>query len=290
MELEACRRDLVCQSNNFTAERRQYQQQVGTLQLENRQLIRQIEEISSANTDLCTELQEANASLEKLGQCCSSLRQERDAHLVSLESLTVECQREREMTQRQQESQLTSKANEISRLTQVVQSLERHLEQATKEKCAVEEQLSAQITSLTLEKENLNKQQATVEQENRQLKAHVSAEKEKTCQMMRETTLEHRKEKAALEGRLQFAQAQMKSMQEKLINLTVANKPHALLEHDIRVLPNQLETASKAKDAELDVLQKKYEATEKALVHKEEVIGQYAEQVGSYIALLSIFS
>jgi predicted nucleic acid-binding Zn-ribbon protein len=96
-----------------------------------------------------------------------------------------------------------------------------------------------------------------------------------------EIMLEHRKEKAALEARLLVAQSQMKSMQEKLVNMTVANNSHAPLEHKVSVLTSELEAVNKAKSE----LEKRLD--DSISVRKEEMLSVKKEEV--CIHLIYIF-
>ena len=88
---------------------------------------------------------------------------------------------------------------------------------------------------------------AALEEEKNLLKLELKAEKDQVHLVKSQTALEHRKEKAVLEARVQLAQTQMKSMQEKLVNMTVANQSQTPLEHKISILTNELEMALKNK-------------------------------------------
>ena len=67
--------------------------------------------------------------------------------------------------------------------------------------------------------------------------------------------------------------AQMKSMQEKLVNMTVANNSHAPLEHKVSMLTNELEVLNKAKSE----LGKRLD--DSMSVRKEEMLSVKKEEV-----------
>ena len=93
----------------------------------------------------------------------------------------------------------------------------------------------------------LEEKVSILEEEKNLLKSELKTEKDKIHLVKSQTALEHRKEKAVLEARVQLAQTQMKSMQEKLVNMTVANQTQTPLEHKVSSLINDLEVAHKAK-------------------------------------------
>jgi len=83
--------------------------------------------------------------------------------------------------------------------------------------------------------------------------------------------LEHRKEKAALEARLQLSQTQLKSLKEKVVDLSFrTNQSHAQsqLESKVSMLTTDLEEATKDKSD-----------LEKKLKDSEE---QFQEELASY--------
>ena len=99
------------------------------------------------------------------------------------------------------------------------------------------------VVSLETERDVLLKKVSTLEQEislSTTSKSELKSEKDQKA-------LEHRKEKAVLEARVQLAQTQMKSMQQKLVNMTVANQSQTPLQHKISTLTNELEAALKSK-------------------------------------------
>ena len=114
-------------------------------------------------------------------------------------------------------------------------------------------ELDSVVEQLKLKGESNEKQQvleekiATLEGERDSLKSGLKMEKDKIQLVKSQTALEHRKEKAVLEARVQLANTQMKSMQEKLVNMTVANQSQTPFEHKISTLTNDLEAALKAK-------------------------------------------
>lgn len=145
------------------------------------------------------------------------------------------------------ETELQSKVAQMTEFSCSTDVLKVQIEAIVEEKKIVEQEFSTRISNLTSENEMLVTKNNGLEVEIQELQSELALEKTKTSQGKGEIVLEHRKEKAALEARLLVAQSQMKSMQEKLVNLTVANNSQAPLEHKVNMLKNELEAANKAK-------------------------------------------
>ncbi|XP_032783508.2 early endosome antigen 1 isoform X3 [Daphnia magna] len=213
------------------------------------------------------------------------------------------------------EAELQSRVAHVTELSGSVDILRSQIEASAQEKEILERNFFAKISTLTSENEMLVKKTSAFETEIQGLQSELALEKTKTSQGKGDIALEHRKEKAALEARLSVAQSQMKSMQEKLVNLTVANNSQAPLEHKVSLLTNELEAVNKAKielekrlddsmvrtnqelhsvkkeeldsnhtsksssqdlDAEISFLRRKYDNAKKELNHKDDVVNQYA--------------
>ncbi|XP_046458153.1 COP1-interactive protein 1-like isoform X4 [Daphnia pulex] len=308
-----------------------YTQQLLLLQAEKQEMMESHDRVEQHNASLLASFEASRNELERqltdanlklkdhveLLQQSHLSRQQTEEQMEALEAKV--CKLELDLKKAVEEKgQLT---NEMMVL-QAVQGEMRNLEVAM-------EQLTSEIQELSFKKANLEKlrevleeAKATAEEETRQLrrenqelKSELAAEKTKILQGKGEIMLEHRKEKAALEARLLVAQSQMKSMQEKLVNMTVANNSHAPLEHKVSVLTSELEAVNKAKselekrlddsisvrkeemlsvkkeelteshlskastldfDSEIAYLRKKYDSAKKELNRKDEVINQYA--------------
>ncbi|XP_057368949.2 early endosome antigen 1-like isoform X3 [Daphnia carinata] len=213
------------------------------------------------------------------------------------------------------EAELQSKVAQVTELSGSVDTISLQIEASAQEKEILERNFSAKISTLSTENEMLVKKTNAFETEIQGLQSELALEKTKTSQGKGDIALEHRKEKAALEARLSVAQSQMKAMQEKLVNLTVANNSQAPLEHKVSILTNELEAANKAKielekrlddslvranqelhsikkeeldsnhtsksssqdlDAEIALLRRKYDNAKKQLNYKDDVVNQYA--------------
>nr|CAH0104580.1 unnamed protein product [Daphnia galeata] len=275
------------------------------------QLTLQLESISSSYSDMESEygilkseklyvLQEKSQLEEKFCEIEKNLQSTVDGLLSKVKTA---------------DSELQSKIAKLNELSSLADALKLQIETIVQEKETLEKNFGTRISTLNSEKETLLTKNVMVERENQDLKSELASEKTKILQGKGEIMLEHRKEKAALEARLLVAQSQMKSMQEKLVNMTVANNSHAPLEHKVSMLTNELEVLNKAKselekrlddsmsvrkeemlsvkkeelieshhskastldsDAENAFLRKKYDNAKKELNRKDEVINQYA--------------
>jgi chromosome segregation ATPase len=240
------------------------------------QLTLQLKSISSSNSDMESE--------------CGSLKSEKLQALqekAQLEQRISEIEKHLQSTVEGLLSQLKTKDTEIqfkiakvNELSSSVEVLKLQIETIVEEKETLEKDFVSQISTLNSEKETLLTRNVSVEHENQELKSELAVEKTKILQGKGEIMLEHRKEKAALEARLLVAQSQMKSMQEKLVNMTVANNSHAPLEHKVSMLTNELEAVNKAKSE----LEKRLD--DSMSVRKEEMLSVKKEEVViSYINL-----
>lgn len=249
-------------------------QNLKTMELQITQLTHQLETVSSSYTEMEMECNRLKSNQLQAGQV--------KAHLEQM-SREVEANLQCKVTKLQSrmknlEDELKSKSDEIVKLVDTADVLKLQLETTVREKETLERDMTERISALTTEKETLLTKTTSFEEENQGLRAELAAEKSKTVQGKGEIVLEHRKEKAALEARLQIAQTQMKSMQEKLVNMTVANNSQAPLEHKISILTSELEATIKAKSE----LEKKLE--DSILTTKEEVHSFKKEEV--FIILL----
>ena len=171
------------------------------------------------------------------------------------------------------DSELQSKIAKLNELSSLADALKLQIETIVQEKETLEKNFGTQFSTLNSEKETLLTKNVMVERENQDLKSELASEKTKILQGKGEIMLEHRKEKAALEARLLVARSQMKSMQEKLVNMTVANNSHAPLEHKVSMLTNELEVLNKAKSE----LGKRLD--DSMSVRKEEMLSVKKEEV-----------
>ena len=253
------------------------------LEKEKEDLAQSLETMELQITQLTLQLETATSSYTEMENECNRLKSNQlqavqvKAHLEQM-SREVEANLQRTVAKLQtrmknMEDELETKSEEVVKLSGTADALKQQLENAIKEKETLERDWTERVSALTAEKESLLTKSASFEEENQGLRDELAAEKSKTAQGKSEIVLEHRKEKAALEARLQIAQTQMKSMQEKFVNMTVANNSQAPLEHKISMLTSELEAAIKAKSE----LEKKFE--DSILQTKEEVYSIKKEEV-----------
>lgn len=217
------------------------------------QLTAQLELISTLKVDSESKLSDLKAEQTRLKLEKDRLEKQQEANQTTLQSAQVE---------------LTVMATELEQKTSEVKQLEitvRSLKLELSESLAQKESLARALVEKTSALNETNNDSIAIQQDHQQLKADLEAEQRKILQLKAES-LEHRKEKAALEGRLNLSEAQKKSMQEKLVNLTVANQSQAPLEHKISTLTNELELASK----KIVSLENKLKETEAYV--KEEIV------------------
>ena len=171
-------------------------------------------------------------------------------------------------------SELQSKEKEILRISNQLALVQVQLKEMENQKVTLEKELEELKRSFKSEKEMSLTSKSLLEDENQQVKAELAAEKEKYLLVRGETALEHRKEKAGLEARLQLALIQVKSMQEKLVAMTVANQAQAPLENKITSLTSELQAVCKTKTELEKKLQQATDGVESEadLVKKEQVI------------------
>lgn len=260
------------------------------------QLEKEKQELAETIENMQQEITKLTLQLEQTTSSCSHLENERDRLKADrlqavqekdqLEKVSRDIETNRNTTVamlesrlKAMEAELQSKTTEVNEISGAADALREQLEAIVQEKQKLEQDLTGRIAAVLSEKESLLAKTATFEQENQGLRAELAAEKSKTAQGKGEIILEHRKEKAALEARLQVAQSQMKSMQEKLVNMTVANNSQAPLEHKIALLTSELEAANRAKIE----LEKQLSDSQRAKVELP-VIKQ--EEVFSFVFLL----
>jgi chromosome segregation ATPase len=242
------------------------------------QLTFQLESISSSFSDMESECSILKSDKLQTLQEKAQLDQKFCDIEKNFQSTVEELQSQLKTTDAELQSQI-AKVNEFSSSTH---ALKLQIETIVQEKETLEKDFGARISTLNSDKEMLLTKNASVERENQELKSELAAEKTKILQGKGEIMLEHRKEKAALEARLLVAQSQMKSMQEKLVNMTVANNSHAPLEHKVSVLTSELEAVNKAKSE----LEKRLD--DSISVRKEEMLSVKKEEVGIHLIYVFI--
>jgi chromosome segregation ATPase len=242
------------------------------------QLTFQLESISSSFSDMESECSILKSDKLQTLQEKAQLEQKFCDIEKNFQSTVEELQSQLKTTDAELQSQI-AKVNEFSSSTH---ALKLQIETIVQEKETLEKDFGARISTLNSDKEMLLTKNASVERENQELKSELAAEKTKILQGKGEIMLEHRKEKAALEARLLVAQSQMKSMQEKLVNMTVANNSHAPLEHKVSVLTSELEAVNKAKSE----LEKRLD--DSISVRKEEMLSVKKEEVGIHLIYVFI--
>ena len=156
--------------------------------------------------------------------------------------------------------------------------LKSELLESARSKKGLEAEMTQRQALQVSEKDNLSQQNTWLEEElarlksaHHSIKAELEKERSAVAQIRAELSLEHRKEKAALEARLQLSQTQLKSLQEKVVDLSFrTNQSHAQsqLEGKVGMLTTDLEEATKAKSD-----------LEKKLKDGEE---QFQEELASY--------
>lgn len=248
------------------------------------QLTLQLETVSSSHSDMEKECNRLRADQQNARDVKAHVEQMSREVEAKLQSTTAKLQSQLDAM----ELELKSKSVEIIELSNSTNALNLKLQITVEEKETLERNFIVKLSDLNSEKENLFNKHSSLEQEIRELKAELAAEKNKTLQGKGEINLEHRKEKAALEARLQVAQSQMKSMQEKLVNMTVANNSQAPLEHKISMLTNELEAANKARsELEKQLAESKLRVKEEITYLKKEVLDFICLELGhSFICVI----
>ena len=182
----------------------------------------------------------------------------------------------------QQEDMASAVAQIRAEITLELRKKKKRLKSELLESARSKEGLEAEMTQRQAlqvsEKDNLSQQNTWLEEElarlksaHHSIKAELEKERSAVAQIRAELSLEHRKEKAALEARLQLSQTQLKSLQEKVVDLSFrTNQSHAQsqLEGKVGMLTTDLEEATKAKSD-----------LEKKLKDGEE---QFQEELASY--------
>ena len=219
-------------------------------------LMDQMKSITSqlaATSKLNGELEEKIRQLEADKE---SLLREKRALEEAQQRLTIH-RRELESQLESVRQEMEGKNTAIRLGEENVERLKSELLESARSKEGLEAEMTQRQALQVSEKDNLSQQNTWLEEElarlksaHHSIKAELEKERSAVAQIRAELSLEHRKEKAALEARLQLSQTQLKSLQEKVVDLSFrTNQSHAQsqLEGKVGMLTTDLEEATKAK-------------------------------------------
>ena len=223
----------------------------------------EIEVLNSEIVDLKCGIEEKDSRLKECATQLKNVQLQLDSSTTINQKMDEECIRlKADLFQLSQ-----TKETEILEMRNKIDQANAQLKEVADQKQALE------IEFVEL-KRSIESSTSFLKQENQQMKRELVAEKEKAVLIKSETALEHRKEKAALEARLQLAMTQVKSMQEKLVAMTVANQAQAPLENKITSLTSELQAVCKTNTELEKKLQQATDGSENEVgsTKKEQVI------------------